>query len=600
MEMLDSAQALKPTDAEGTASADTAQATVTEKENVQSKEELLGSLEALCAAETEINTDDIARIKQQFYMLHNEEMRKAKAAFVEAGNAPEAFEPQPDAVEAKFKEALAAAKDKKAEQRARVEAEQTRNYERKQEIIAEIDTLSADTDNVNKHYQRVKDLQAEFKEIGDVPPQHTTAMWKSYQDTVEKFYDQWKVNKELRDYDFKKNLAEKQLLVAEAAELINEPDVITAFKRLQELHDKWRNIGPVAKDIREEIWATFKDHSAEINKRYQAHFEERKKRERENEDAKAAICSRIEELDFNAPSTFAAWDEMTKTILAAQEEWKTIGFAARKVNNELFARFRALCDDFFARKAEFFKRSKEDMSVNLRLKTEICEQAEKMQDSTEWRKTTDAILALQEKWKAIGAVPRKNSEEVWTRFRTACNTFFDRKKKATADIRHTEQANLKTKKEIVARLQQLNSPDDTTERTDAVKQLHELRASWQATGHVPMKSKEKLYEEYRKVVGELFDKLDVHETRARMNAFEASVEEIGDDKTRLRKERDRLARICEQRKNELQTYENNLGFFNFKSKSGDSMMRDLERKTQRLRDEIAEISRKMEMISSRL
>lgn len=600
MEMPESAQALNPVDLEGAAAAVAAPDTVTEKEPALSKESLLDSLTAMCADDADVNSDDIARIKQQFYSLVNEENRAAKAAFIEAGNDPEAFAPQADDTETKFKDTLAALKEKKAEQRARIEAELARNLERKQQIIAEIETLGADTDNVNRHYQRFKELQAEFNATGEVDQQHATALWKNYQDTVEKFYDQWKVNKELRDYDFKKNLAEKQLLLAEATGLVAEQDVITAFKRLQELHDKWRNIGPVAKEVREEIWASFKDASAEINKRYQAHFEERKKRERENEDAKTAICERIAALDFSAPNSYNAWDEMTKTILAAQEEWKTIGFASRKVNNELFARFRGLCDDFFARKAEYFKRSKEDMNENLSKKIAICEEAEKLQDSSEWKKTTDALLALQEKWKTIGSVPRKNSDEVWNRFRAACNTFFDRKKKASTDIRHTEQANLKTKKEIVARLLQLNTPECDTPREDAIKELQQLRATWQATGHVPMKAKEKLNEEYRKVVGELLEKLDVHENRARMNAFEASVEEIGDDKAKLRKERDRLTRAYEQRKNDLQTYENNLGFFNFKSKSGDTMLRDLERKTQRLRDELAELSRKIELISAKL
>lgn len=598
MDMLDSAEALKPVDAENTVAAEVTQDTVKE-ENI-TKEILLEKLTALAQSEQDISAEEVADIKQHFYLIHNEEVRKAKADFIEAGNEPDDFIAVEDEVEVKFKDALAAVKDKKAEQRARVEAEQTRNLEHKNAIIAEIEQFSADTDNVNRHYQRVKELQAEFKEIGEVPPQNTTAVWKDYQDAVERFYDQWKVNKELRDYDFKKNLGEKQLLVDEATKLIEEPDVITAFRRLQDLHEKWREIGPVAKEVREEIWATFKDASAEVNKRYQAHFEERKKKERENEDAKTAICVEIESLDFNAPSSFAEWDEMTKVILAAQEKWRTIGFASKKANNTLFAKFRALCDDFFSRKAEYFKRAKEDMNANLAKKIELCEEAEKLQESTEWRKTTDALIKLQEKWKTIGSVPRKHSDEVWQRFRNACNTFFANKKKSTSDVRKTEQANLKIKKEIIEQLRKLNAPESETPREEAINELQQLRATWQATGHVPMKNKDKLAEEYRIVVGELFDKLDVRETRARMNAFEATVEEIGDDKNRLLKERDRLARAYEQRKNDLQTYENNLGFFSSSSKSGDSMLRDLERKIQRLRDEIAEISGKMKVISAKL
>lgn len=600
MEMLESAQAPVTVDAESPAVADVAQDTMMEKDTNLGKEELLAKLKALAESADDVSAEEVARIKQQFYAIHNDEVRKAKAAFVDEGNNPDDYVAPDDETEHAFKQALSEIKDKKAEQRARLEAEQTRNYERKQAIIEEIAAAGNDTDNVNRHYQRVKELQAEFKEIGDVPPQHNTALWKSYQDTVEHFYDQWKVNKELRDYDFKKNLSEKQLLLAEAEKLSEEPDVITAFRRLQELHDKWRDVGPVAKEVRDEIWGKFKDASAEVNKRYQAHFEERKKRERENEDAKTAICERIEALDFTAPATFAAWDEMTKIIIAAQEEWKTLGYASRKVNNELFARFRALCDDFFGRKAEFFKRTKEEMAENLKRKIALCEQAEQLQESTDWRKTTDAVVALQQEWRTIGSVPRKNSDEVWKRFQTACDTFFDRKKKNASGTRKTEQANLKVKKDIVARLKELNAPDCATPRDEAVKELQELRATWQATGHVPFKEKDKLHDEYRTIVGELFDKLDIHEHRARMNAYEATVEDLGDDRSKLSRERERLARAYEQRKNELQIYENNIGFFSSRSKNGESMLRDIERKAQRLRDEIAEIAKKLELVSSKL
>lgn len=564
------------------------------------KEELLARLQAIAEAETDVDTETVAHIKQQFYSLHNEATRAAKAQFTADGNDPETFVPEIDATEQLFKEALAAVRDKKAEQRARVEAEQNSNYETKKAIINEIATLSEDTDNVNKHYQRVKELQTQFRETGEVPPQHNTALWKEYQDTVERFYDRWKVNKELRDYDFKKNLGEKQLLLDEAKALANEPDVITAFRRLQELHDKWRDIGPVAKDIREEIWASFKDASAEVNKRYQTFFEDRKKKERDNEDAKNAICKRIEALDFAAPTNFAAWDEMTRTIIAAQEEWKTIGFASRKANNALFARFRALCDDFFTRKATFFKSAKEEMAANLKAKTAIAEQAEQLADSTDWKATAEKLQELQKQWKQIGAVPRKHSDEVWKRFTTACDSFFDRRKKNSSGTRKAENANFKAKKEIVATLKRLNSPDDNTPREDAIKQLHELRAQWQATGHVPFKDKDKLHEEYRTVVGELFDKLDVHENRARLASFEADVEDMGDDRSRLIKEKERLVRAYDARKSELNTYENNLGFFNSKSKSGESMLKDLQKKIQRLRDDISQIAGKIEIINSKL
>lgn len=604
METPQSAPAQKPI-AEEAKVAETQQQTIDAQQQEQdpaqpTRQDLLDSLRSIAEADTDIDTEAVAHIKQQFYALHNEETRAKKAQFTADGNDPEAFVPEADPLEISFKDTLAAIRDKKAGQRARLEAQQTRNEELKRAIISEIASLSEDTDNVNRHYQRVKELQTQFKETGEVPPQSNTAIWKDYQEAVECFYDRWKVNKELRDYDFKKNLGEKQLLLDEARALASEQDVITAFRRLQELHDKWRNIGPVAKEVREEIWASFKDASAEVNKRYQAFFEERKKQERDNEDAKTAICQRIEALDFSAPATFAAWDEMTRTIIAAQEEWKTIGFASRKANNALFSRFRALCDDFFSRKAAFFKSTKEEMSANLKAKIAIAEQAEALAESSDWKATADKLQELQKQWRQIGSVPRKNSDEVWKRFTTACDTFFDRKKKNASGTRKAESANLKAKKEILEALKALAAQDSGIPREEAIARLHELRARWQDTGHVPFKDKDRIHDEYREIVGDLFDKLDVHENRARMASFEADVQEMGDDRSRLLRERERLVRAYDARKAELNTYENNLGFFNLKSKTGESMLKNLQKKTQRLRDELTQIAGKIEIINGKL
>lgn len=559
---------------------------------------LMASLRALAQSDgADINNDDVARIKQQFYTLHNEEIRRRKAEFVAAGNDPEAFTPGDDAVETEFKETLNVIREKKADFRARVEAEQLKNFEQKKAIIAELDGMSADTDTVNLHYQRAKELQAEFKAIGEVPATETTTIWKAYQEAVERFYDQWKVNKELRDYDFKKNLGEKQLLIDEAKRLQEEPDVITAFRRLQELHAKWRDVGPVAKEQREDIWTQFKDASAEVSKRYQAHFEERKARERQNEDAKAAIIARIEALDFDAPKNFNDWDAMTKIILEAQAEWKTLGYASRKMNNVLFTRFRQLCDDFFTRKAEYFRRMKSDLAENLAKKTALCERAEALADSTDWKKTSDEIAALQKEWRTIGAVARKHSDEVWKRFNKACDAFFDRKKKATSGTRRAEQANLATKRSIIEQLQKLMSTDDVTPRDEAIALINNLRQTWQSTGHVPFKEKDKLQETYRELVGDLFDKFDVKEHRARLESFEADIDNA--DSSKLSRERDRLLRAYEQRRQELNTYENNLGFLKSTSKDGNSLIRDMERKMQRLRDDIDQIRRKIDIVDSK-
>ncbi len=571
------------------------------KDEPITREGLLASVTVM-AKETEpaeISAEEVARIKQQFYSLHNEAVRAAREAFVEAGNDAEAFEPAVDPLEEEFKALLAEVKEKKAAYRAQVEAALAANLDRKRAIIEELSQMSADTDTVNRHYQRVKELQADFKAIGEVPAQQATEIWKAYQEAVEKFYDQWKVNKELRDYDFKKNLGEKQLLIDEAVKLNDEPDVITAFRRLQELHDKWRDIGPVAKEIRDEVWTRFKDASAEVSKRYQAHFEARKQQERANEDAKLALCARIEAIDLDSLKSNRAWDETTEKILEAQKEWKALGQASRKVNAALFARFRRRCDEFFTRKAEFFKEMRENHAANLAAKTALCEKAEALAESTDWRKTTDLIQQLQKEWKTLGPVGRKHSDAVWQRFLKACDTFFDRKKAALSASRKTELANLSAKRDIIARLQAMAADPTATPRKEAIDTLNDLRKQWQATGHVPFKEKEKLQETYRELVGDLFDKLDIRETRARMESFEADIQAAGADSARISRERDRLLRAYEQRRQELATYENNLGFFNTTSKSGESMLKEMQRKIERIKADIEELGRKIAIIDSK-
>lgn len=545
----------------------------------------------------EVGRDEVARLKQQFYAIRKIELEKEKAEFLEKGNEEAAFAAKVDEVEEKFKEILNIIKEKKATLLAQQEAERQANYEKKVKIIEEITSLAADTDNVNRTYPRFKELQQEFKTVGEVPPTVATEQWKQYQDAVESFYDQLKVNKELRDYDFKKNLDTKQLLCSEAEKLADETDVIVAFKRLQELHDKWRETGPVAKEIREEIWSRFKDASAIVNKKYQSFFEERKAREQENETAKTAICERIEALDFESLKSFSAWDEMTKTILAAQEDWKKLGFASKKMNNALFARFRATCDKFFEMKATYFKTIKDDLTSNLEKKIALCEKAEALKDSTDWKKTTDEFIALQKEWKTIGAVAKKHSDAVWKRFLAACDYFFEEKKKNTSSTRQVEQANLKQKKEIIAKLGAIT---EDVARDEAVKQVKELMAQWQQVGHVPYRDKDKVYEAYRAKVDELYKRLDMRGAQARMANFEESVSGMSGDENKLYRERERLMRSYEQKRNELNTYENNMGFFNSKSKSGDSMLRELERKIQRIKEDLATLEQKIKVIDSHL
>lgn len=566
------------------------------------KEEIIASLSQLAEKPAdEIGNEELARLKQQFYLLHNEEQRKLRETFIAEGGDESSFMPQPDPAEEQLKEYLNVIKEKKAALRAEQEAERQANYEKKLALVEELKVMGDDTDNVNRHFQRVRDIQNEFKAIGEVPPTHSADLWKDYQDAIEKFYDQWKVNKELRDYDFKKNLADKQLLIEEAARLADEPDIIVAFKKLQELHDKWRETGPVAKEVREEIWSQFKEHSSAINKRYQAFFEERKAREQENETAKTAICERIEALDLSTAKSYNDWDELTRQVIGMQEEWKKLGFASRKTNNALFSRFRAACDAFFARKAEHFHKIKEELNENLIKKTALCEQAEALKDSTDWRKTGDQLVALQKSWKEIGAVPKRHSDSIWHRFQKACDYFFEQKKQATSGQRREERENLQAKLAVITELNALNAEGDTTPRGEAIEKLKELRGRWQSIGHVPFRDKDKIQESYRSVVGELSRKLDIRESRARMTSFETTLNEYASDGgNRLNRERERLARILENRRQELHTYENNMGFLSSKSKSGDSLMREMERKMQRLRDDIAELEGKIQMIDQKM
>ncbi|WP_280121176.1 DUF349 domain-containing protein [Duncaniella muricolitica] len=564
------------------------------------KPEILEEVTRLSGLEAaEIPAEDVARLKQQFYSLRNEDVRAERKAYEAVeGNDPEAFVPSADPDEETFKELLGVIKEKKAAQRAALEAELQANYDRKKEIVDKLVEMSADADNVNRVFPEVRELQTKFKEIGDVPQQYSSDIWKSYQEAVEKFYDQLKINKELRDYDFKKNLAEKEALVAEAEKLQAEEDVIVAFKRLQELHTQWRAIGPVPKDVRELIWGRFKELSTEINKRYQDFFIERKAKERENEEAKTAICERIEALDFSSLGTYAAWDAMTKEFMNAQADWKKLGYASRKANTELFARFRAVCDKFFAAKAEFFKQMKDVLATNLERKMALCERAEALKDSTDWRATADELTRMQKEWKTIGAVAKKHSDQVWHRFMAACDYFFEQKKKNTSGTRRNERANLEQKQEIIEKLKALEA--DTPEREVALKTLKDLQAEWQSVGHVPFAEKDAIYEAYRGVVNKIYGKFDMARRDSRMESFESSLSEMGGDTNRLYRERERLLRAYEQRRGELQTYENNMGFLSAKSKNADSMLRDMQRRMQRLKDDLAELESKIKAIDSKL
>ena len=585
-------------DADSILSPDAAASEVQEQKPELTKTEVLEKLQALAQAEPEnISRDEVAMLKQVFYSLRRREVEAERAAFIEAGNDPETFSATADSAEETLKEALNVIKEKKAVLAARIDAEREANLSRKNALIEEIKNLSDDTDNVNRNFPRFREIQQEFKNIGEVPPQNVTEIWKLYQDAVEHFYDQLKVNKDLRDYDFRKNLEQKELIITQAQQLTENTDVITAFRRLQELHDKWREIGPVAKEVREEVWTRFKDASAIINKKYQAYFEERKQAEQANETAKRAIIEELQEFSTEDLKTHAAWEKATKTILDAQARWKKIGFASKKVNNDLYDSFRAICDKFFEQKATYFKAVKDDLDENLRKKIAICEKAEQLAESTDWRATSDALINLQKEWKAIGTVPKRVSDSIWKRFRKACDLFFERKKNAMSGTRQMEQDNLRAKRELTA---SLNEIPDGTERAEVLKAIKTAQEQWSAIGHVPFAEKDKLYDAFRGAINKLYERFDLRETRSRAANFEASVEEMAGDNNRLMRERDRLMRAYESRKSELATCENNLGFFSSKSKSGDSMLREMNRRIARLKEDIASIEQKINVIDSHL
>ena len=560
------------------------------------KKQLVEVLQNLAQQPVNEVKEDVVRVRVAFAAIRKEELAKEKEAFIAKGNEEAAFAPAADELEEQFKSLYSEIKEKRAAYNAAQDALKAENLAKKREIISKINEIAEDADNVNRQYSTVQQLQQDFKAIGEVPSENDTEVWKSYQVAVERFYDLLKMNKELRDYDFKKNLEQKQALCAEAEALDEEADIVDAFKKLQQLHTSWREIGPVSKEIREELWTRFKNASAVINKKYQSFFEERKAKEKKNAEGKEALCVKIEAISTDNLKTYAAWDEATKAIIGLQEEWKKLGFASRKVNTELFARFRKSCDEFFAKKAEFFKRMKDELAANLAKKIELCEKAEALKDSTEWKKTTDALIALQKEWKTVGPVVKKHSDAVWKRFITACDAFFEEKKKQNVNVHSVEHENLKQKKDIIA---QINSILENKETEDAPNKVRELMKKWQEVGHVPYKEKDKVYAEYKAAIDKAFEQLDMKAKKARMANFANSINQMSDT-GKVYHERERLVRAYEMKSQELKTYENNLGFFNAQSKSGNSLVKEMERKIANIKEEIAMLEQKIKLIDEKI
>lgn len=558
------------------------------------KAEVIERLKAIADDVENVPKTEIDSLKQTFYKLHNAEQEAARKKFVDDGGAPEDYVPTPDPLEEEMKNIMSVIRSKRSELAAEVEKQKEMNLQVKLSIIEELKDLLESPEDANKNYAEFKRLQQQWNEVKLVPQASVNELWKNYQLYVEKFYDLLKLNNEFREYDFKKNLEIKTHLCEAAEKLAEEPDVVSAFHQLQKLHQEYRETGPVAKELREEIWARFKAASTAVNRRHQQHFDALKETEQQNLDQKTVICEIIEGIDYNELTNFAAWDNKTQEIIALQNKWKTIGYAPQKMNVKIFERFRAACDTFFNKKAEFFKAVKESMSENLEKKRALCEKAEALKDSTDWKATADVLVKLQKEWKTIGPVAKKHSDAIWKRFIAACDYFFEQKNKAGASQRTEEQANLEKKRDIIARLEAIG---EDTDADTAIDQVRNLMKEWNAVGFVPFKEKDKVYKQYHALVDKLFERYNLSQSSKKLSNFKSTLSNIQEGGAQtLYREREKLARAYENMKSELQTYENNLGFLNASSKKGNSLLTELNRKVEKLKADIDLVKEKIKAV----
>ena len=560
--------------------ADVAETTV-EKKIYANRGEILERMAEIAGIANEAVKSEIGHLRLLYYKLRQQETDAEMQAFLDGDGDPSQYESKPDELEPRLKELLDIQREARAAMVKAREEEYAANLSAKKEILAQMEAIASDAEGVGQKYNEFQDLQKQFKEIGMVDQQEVAGLWKQYTTLTEQFYDALKINKELRDYDFRKNLEAKEQLCADAEKLVDSVDIVQAFRQLQEMHEQWRIIGPVAPNVRDEIWTRFKAASTIINKRHQEHFEALKAQEQANESAKNLICEQIEAIDFLQINSVKGWDDATKVILAFQEEWRKLGFASKRVNNQLFDRFRQLCDGFFNQKAEYFKSIRGEQNENLQKKIALCEQAEALMTSTDWRKTTDQLVALQNEWKTIGPSPRKNSQQVWERFKSACDAFFKAKESAVGGERAQERANFERKQEILLAL--ANLKEDVENAT--VKGVRELMSQWSEVGHVPFKEKDKLQARYKELTDFFYEKLDMRGQRRRMENIKERVNGIKDSNT--------LQRKLERLMADLKTYENNLGFLNAKSKSGNGMLALMQSKMNDLKVEIDELKKKI-------
>ena len=569
--------------------------TLTNSKNYKSKAEIIERLKEIVGNDENPTKEELDHLKTSFYKLHITEREAQQKAYLEAGGDPDKYVLVPDEAEDVFKAEMGVIKERRAKLFLQQEAEKQENLEKKLNIIERIKNMASSPEEANKNYNEFKELQQQWKDIKNVPADKANELWRNYQLYVEQYYDQLNLNREAREYDFKKNLGIKNHLCEAAEKLAEEPDVISAFHQLQELHQQFREVGPVAKELRDEVWTRFKAASTVINKRHQQHFDELRAKEEDNLVKKTALCEKVEDIVKDEHKGANEWEKLTKEIIDIQAEWKKIGFAPQKMNVKIFERFRAACDDFFSKKAAFFKEMKQRYNENIAKKQSLIEKAEALMESTDWKVTTDKMIALQKEWKTIGAVPKKAGDELWSKFLEACNKFFEARNAANAGTRNEERTNLDKKKAIISQLKELveGSVDDLQEK---VKGLVDEYAK---IGHVPYKEKDKLYKQYHEVLDKLYDDLHVTTAKRRLDNFKSNLKNVvkrGEDA--LDNERGRLMRRYEGLKQEINTYENNLGFLNASSKKGNSLIDEMNRKVQRLKDDMELIKQKIKTIDS--
>ena len=560
-----------------------------------SKKEIIERLKAIVDSDKTPEKAEVEHLKTVFYKLHFAEREAQQKAYLDNGGDPEKYQVLPDEDEEIFKAEMTIIKEKRQKAFLALEEEKQQNLKKKETIIEQIKAMITTPDEANKNFDQFKKLQHEWKEIKTIPAEKANELWRNFQLYVEQFYDMLNLNREAREYDFKKNLEKKTQLCAAAEKLAEETDVISAFHQLQELHQEYRETGPVAKELREQIWTRFKAASTVINKRHQQHFETLRAREEENLKKKTVLCEKAEEIAQKENKTSADWEKLTKEIIAIQQEWKTIRFAPQKMNVKIFERFRAACDEFFGRKGEFFKQLKEQFAENAEKKKVLVEKAKALSDSTDWKATSDKLIALQKEWKTIGMVPKKIGDQLWNDFLAACNHFFEARNAVHADSRNEEHQNLSKKRDIISQLKEL--VEQTGENLH--EKVQQLTEQYNKVGHVPYKEKDKLYKEYHEVLDKIYKDLHISATRKRVDNFRNYLKKVADRGVdALDNERGRLLRRYEQLKQEVNTYENNLGFLNISSKKGNTLIDEMNRRIQKLKDDMDEVKQKIKAIDA--